>query len=255
MGLVNVVLTSGLHVRLAQKDTDIFGAQRLRYQVFVEELGADGPLVNHESKLEIDQFDSVAEQLILVDPRRPEPDHVVGVYRMMDRAAADRAGRFYSADEYDLMPLLESNRALLELGRSCIHPDYRGGPGMMMMWRALAQEVRLRGTEILFGVASFHGASVADHAAALSLLGQNHLAPDNLRVRSKNYQTLNQVEIFDKVAALKQVPSLIKAYLRLGGFVGDGAYVDEAFNTTDVCLILDIARMNARQKAIYQGLT
>lgn len=240
-----------LVVRFAEGLADIVAAQRLRYRVFVEELGGDGPMVDHERGLEQDRFDAVAEHLLLID--RARGGAVVGVYRIMDREAAGRAGQFYCADEYDLGPLLAGGRPLLELGRSCIDPAYRGGTAMVWLWQALADEVRRRGVEVLFGVASFHGTDTAGLAEPLAFLHHNHLAPPDLRVRSRVHAPMDlvPVELLDRRRAALAVPALIKAYLRLGGFVGDGAFVDRAFNTTDVCLVLDVARMNAAQAALY----
>lgn len=171
----------------------------------------------------------------------------------MDDARAAAAGQFYCDDEYDLTVLRASGRRLLELGRSCIDPVYRGGPAMMRLWQALAAEVRARGIEVLFGVASFHGTDPQTLAAPLSLLHHAHLAPPDLRVRASPFQPMDLMpaDAIDRRAALLQMPALIKAYLRLGGFVGEGAFVDHAFNTTDVCLILDIARLKPGQAALY----
>ncbi len=239
--------------KLATCDEDVRAAQSLRYRVFVDELGADGPLVDHSKRLEIDTFDDHAEQLILLDHARAANDKVVGVYRLMDNDAAVRAGRFYSECEYDLSALTATGRPLLELGRSCVHSDYRGGAALLHLWQALADEVERRKAEILFGVASFHGTDLDTLAPSLSLLSRNHSAPEHLRVRSKVYQPMDLADVTDRAAAMKQVPSLIKAYLRLGGVVGDGAFLDHAFNTTDVCLILDTAEMTDRQRTIYGG--
>jgi putative hemolysin len=167
------------------------------------------------------------------------------------------AGRFYSEGEYDLAPLLASGRRILELGRSCLHPDYRGGMAMHHLWAALAQYVAQHRIEVLFGVASFHGTDIAALSQPLSLLHHRHLAPPELRVRAldKSIQNMNLIDEahLDRRAAMMQIPSLIKAYLRLGGCVGEGAYVDHAFNTVDVCLIMDTNQMSARQARIYGG--
>lgn len=239
--------------RLARSAEDRRAAQALRYAVFVEELGADGPMVDHVNRLERDDFDAHAEQLLLLDLQRPDGDQVVGVYRLLDAAGAAAAGRFYSEAEYDLDVLKASGRRLLELGRSCLHPDYRGGTAMLHLWQGLAEEVTRRGAEVLFGVASFHGTDPVALAQPLAVLGRDYLAPADLRVRARDYVDMRPCQEVDRVAAMKEVPALIKAYLRLGGFVGDGAFVDHGFNTTDVCLVLDIARMTARQRAIYSG--
>lgn len=242
-------------LRLAADADDLRAAQRLRYSVFVEELGGDGPLVDHGERLERDAYDPHCDHLLLIDPSRPVDDRVVGVYRLLpgDRAAA--AGGFYTEAEYDLEVLKRSGRRLLELGRSCLHPEYRGGTAMYHLWNGLAGYVADHGIEVLFGVASFHGTDVQAIAGPLSLLHQRHLAPPELRVRARagHHQPMNLVpeDALDRRAAMVATPALIKAYLRLGGFVGDGAFVDHAFNTIDVCLIMDTARMNERQSGIY----
>lgn len=244
-----------LIVRLAQSQDDILAAQRLRYRVFVQEMGGTGPMVDHQLQLEADKFDPYFDHLLLIDPRQDEPNHVVGVYRLLTCEAAKQAGGFYSAAEYDLTPLVQSGRKLLELGRSCLDKSYRGGTGMYYLWNGLAAYVAEHGIEVLFGTASFHGTDIAALAPSLSLLHHKHLAPAPLRVRSREFQTMDllPVDQIDRIAAMRNTPALIKAYLKIGGTVGEGAYVDHAFNTTDVCLILDTQRMNAAQTALYTG--
>ncbi len=241
-------------LRLARDERDLTAAQRLRYRVFVEELGGDGPLVDHEARLERDEFDPCFDHLLLVDPERDAAalDHVIGVYRMLTDEAAARCGGFYSETEYDLEPLKRSGRRLVELGRSCVHPDYRGGTAMYQLWMGLAEYVLARDIEILFGVASFHGTDVAAIAEPLAYLHHNHLAPEELRVRVRaaHFQPMDLIPpaAIDRPRAMRAMPALIKAYLRLGGVVGEGAFIDHAFNTTDVCMIMDTARMTARQR-------
>ncbi|MDH5798624.1 MAG: GNAT family N-acetyltransferase [Paracoccaceae bacterium] len=246
-------------VRMANTPSEVIAAQRLRYRVFVEELGGDGRLVDHENRLERDEFDEFARHLILIDTEvdDDDPDRVVGAYRLMTSDDAKRAGRFYSASEYDLQPLISSGRKLLELGRSCLLPEQRGGTAMHRMWATLAEFVLSEGCEILFGVASFHGTDAEKLAEPLSALYHKHLAPEDIRVRALPPHRIEMNRIpadqIDAIRAMKATPALIKAYLRLGGFVGDGAYVDHEFNTIDVCLMVDTTRMNARRKAMYTG--
>ncbi|MFN3207950.1 MAG: GNAT family N-acetyltransferase [Roseovarius sp.] len=240
-------------VKLARTEADLLAAQRLRYNVFVAELGGDGPLVDHDAKLERDRFDPYFDHLLLADESRG--GEIVGVYRILRGDQAERAGQFYSEDEYDISVLKSSGRRVMELGRSCLAEGYRGGAAMYHLWNGLAHYVADHGIEILFGVASFHGTDPQALAQPLSLLHHKHLAPEALRVRTlpDHYQAMDLLtpDRIDRRAAMLQVPALIKAYLRLGGCVGDGAYIDSTFNTTDVCLVMDTARLNARQKAIY----
>lgn len=246
-------------VRLARDARDVEGAQRLRYRVFVEELGGDGPLVDHERRLECDAFDPFFDHLVLVerDRDRDSLEHVAGVYRLMTEAAAARAGRFYSEDEYDLAPLRASGRPLLELGRSCVAPELRGSAALFLLWQGLGQVVQERGIELLFGVASFHGTDPAALAHPLGFLHHNHLAPADLRPRARQaaFAAMDGLaaEEVDRAQALRALPSLLKSYLRLGGVVGEGAFIDHAFNTTDVMLIMDTTTLTERQRALYGG--
>lgn len=244
-------------LRLAVDERDLLGAQRLRYQVFVEELGACGPMVDHAARLERDAFDPIFDHLILIDSRVPEDslDRVVGAYRLLPCDRLGAGGRFYSEDEYDLAPLRQTGRKLLELGRTCVHPDHRGGAAMLILWNGLAEYVLERGIEVMFGPASFHGTDIAALAEPLSWLHHHHLAPDALRVSAlapgRAEMGLIAKDDLDRRRAFAGMPALIKAYLRLGGYVGDGAFVDHPFNTTDVCLLMDTTTMSARHRDFY----
>ena len=241
-------------LRLARDDADIRAGQRLRYEVFIEELGGDGALVDHALRLERDDLDPRFDHLLLFDRARPGAP-AVGVYRLMRDDMLAPGESFYSSGEYDLSVLTGSGRRLLELGRSCVHADYRGGPALMLLWKGLLDYVDRHRIEVMFGVASFHGTDVAPLAPALSHLHQCHLAPPELRVRAlpEHFQRMDLIaaDEIDRVAAMRSVPALIKAYLRIGGYVGEGAYIDLPFNTTDVCIVVDIARVPEKMRAFY----
>ena len=241
------------HAKIAETKEELKAAQRLRYRVFVQELGSDGPLVDHARGLETDRFDAYCDHLILTCETRP--GDVIGVYRLLRGDRARAAGQFYSEDEYDLSVLKSSGRRLLELGRSCLDTEFRGGAAMYHLWSSLARYVTDHNIEILFGVASFHGTDTARLAQPLSLLHHRFLAPEVLRVRAQpdRYQRIDLIpeSRLNRRDAIVQVPALIKAYLRLGGVVGDGAVVDHAFNTTDVCLVMDTERLSEMKKSIY----
>lgn len=240
-------------LRLAQTDADLLAAQRLRYEVFVEELGGDGPMVDHDARLERDAFDEFFDHLLLID--RTSNGRVVGVYRVLRSDMAARAGRFYSEDEYDLSALKNSGRSLLELGRSCVHADYRGTSAMYHLWSGLGAYVVEHDIDVMFGVASFHGTDIAAIREPLAYLHHNHLAPKELRTRvlPEHFQTMDLMptDQIDKRAALNAMPTLIKAYLRLGGYVGEGAYIDHSFNTTDVFLVIDGKKISDKQRTLY----
>lgn len=244
-------------LRLARDARDLRAAQRLRYRVFVAELGANGPMVDHEAQLECDAFDPIFDHLLMIDTRRDASalEDVVGVYRLLPSDRLGPQGRFYSESEFDLSVLRASGRKMLELGRSCVHSDYRGGKAMLHLWNFLAGYVLARDIEVMFGAASFRGTDVARLAQPLAYLHHNHLAPATLRVRAigPNAQPMDGIaaEAVNRRAAMLATPALIKAYLRLGGFVGEGAYVDHDFNTTDVFLVMDTGLMSARHRQFY----
>ncbi len=246
-------------VRLAESEEDVAAAQRLRYRVFVEEMGATPRPEDAPLRRERDDFDPYFDHMLLIDNEaRPEDplDRVAGVYRLLRGAVARQGCGFYGESEYDLTKIKEYPRETVELGRSCVGPEYRGGAAMHLLWTGLGKYVTDHKIEIMFGVASFHGNDPAKLALPLSYLYWNHLAPEDLRVRTRPefFVPMNVIppDEIVRAEAMRQIPTLIKAYLRLGGFVGDGAYVDTAFNTVDVCLLMDTARMVDRYREFYQ---
>lgn len=245
-------------VRLARDDADVAAAQRLRYRVFVEELGASASPEEHAARREMDEFDAHFEHLILIDNESGSDDpldRVAGAYRLMTGERARAGIGFYGATEYDLSKLESLGREVVELGRSCVGSEVRGGAAMHLLWSGLGEFVTARGIEIMFGVASFHGADPMPIAHALSFLHHEHLAPEDLRVRAlpEHHHPMDLLprEAVDRKQAARQIPALIKAYLRLGGFVGEGAFVDRDFNTVDVCLLMDTTRMVQRYRNFY----
>ena len=244
-------------LRLANGPRDLLAAQHLRYQVFVRELGAEVPKADHDAELERDRYDPLVDHLLLID-KRADPStlsDVVGVYRLLPPERVVETGGYYCASEFDLAPLIASGRRLLELGRSCVHPDHRGGAGMYLLWQGLANYVRERRIEVLFGAASFHGIDAALIAQPLTWLHRHHLAPLALRVTPvpQGCQPMDLVAPgdLDRAKAMAAMPALIRGYLRLGGSVSDGAFIDRTFNTIDVCLVMDTAQMSEKHRAFY----
>lgn len=245
-------------VRLAECEADVAAAQRLRYRTFVEEMGASASPDEMAERRERDRFDPYFEHLLLIDNENEDPDielGVVGVYRLMLRDRACSGIGFYGTSEYDLSKLVNYPRNSVELGRSCVDLRHRGGAGMHLLWTGLGEFVTSHDVSVMFGVASFHGSETAPIAQALSYLHYNHLAPEDLRVRAleEHFVAMDILpsDQVDKIEAMRQIPTLIKAYIRLGGFVGDGAFIDHDFNTVDVCLLMDTARMVQRYRSFY----
>ena len=188
-------------------------------------------------------FDAVADHLLVVDHAiGPGPEGVVGTYRLIQQEAAEQIGRFYSDEEYDLSPLVSFDGKLLELGRSCVAQEYRGRAVLQLMWRGIAAYVFHHQIDLMFGCASLPSANPDDWAAELTYMYENHLAPPALRPRAlaSRYVDMRRMDPLDldMRRALATLPPLIKGYLRLGGFVGDGAVIDHQFNTTDVAIVV-----------------
>jgi len=241
-----------LKTRFAKTEADITAAQQLRYRVFVDEMGAVTSRSDHDHHLEVDPFDAHADHLLLCDLSRDPSDQVVGTYRLMSSQQARSKG-FSSDAEFDHSALTSSGRPLLELSRSCVDPDYRDGVGMFLLWQALSDFITEQKIEVLFGVASFWERDPQKIAAPLSLLHHRHLAPEPLLTRCHAPATFDLIpdSQIDRIAALKEIPALIKAYLRLGGLVGEGAFVDESFGTVDVSMVVDMNAITPRQRMVF----
>lgn len=232
-----------LGVRIAATPGEVDAALALRYRIFFEEMGATPNALTAVSKRDRDEFDAVADHLLVVDHAiGPGPEGVVGTYRMLQPAGAASIGRFYSADEYDIDPITNFPGRVLELGRSCVDITYRGRAVMQLLWRGIAAYVFHNQIDLMFGCASLPGTDPEKLATELSYLYEHHLAPPALRPRARadRYIEMRRVPVssFDPRRVNQTLPPLIKGYLRIGGFIGDGAVIDTQFNTIDVAMVL-----------------
>jgi putative hemolysin len=238
-----VDLSAGrLQVRLAEGRADIEAAQALRYRVFYETMGAQPLSGMARHRRDFDPFDEICDHLLVIDHESGGAGgEVVGTYRLIRRSAAQRCGRFYSAAEYDIATLVAYPGEILELGRSCVDPGYRGRGAMQLLWGGIAAYVFHYDIALMFGCASLPGTDPEALAEPLSYLHHHHLAPPELRARAlpeRYVEMRRQDAVGDPSRVKAALPPLIKGYLRLGGFVGDGAVIDEQFNTTDVFIIV-----------------
>jgi putative hemolysin len=237
-------LRSGnLGVRVAETPAEIDAAQALRFHIFYEEMGAHPDAAALAARRDADEYDAVADHLLVVDHALGEgPEAVVGTYRLIRQEAAARIGHFYSSAEYDISPLLALPGRVLELGRSCVHANYRTRGTLQLLWRGIAAYVFRHRIDLMFGCASLPGTDLDALAPALSYLRAHHLAPPALCPRAVpgRYVPMDRMDpaALDARAVVNDLPPLIKGYLRLGGFVGDGAVIDAQFNTTDVCVVV-----------------
>lgn len=250
-----------LEVRLAQTRGDLRRAQKLRYEVFYEEMDAVANTKTMISRRDRDPYDAVCDHLLVVDRSGMVPakrlwrvkPRVVGTYRVLRQEMAERHGGFYTQGEYNIAPLLAArgkDYKFMELGRSCVLKPYRNRRTVELLWHGIWTYVREHGVDVMLGCASFPGIDPSAHALPLSFLHHNALAPEEWRVRAhdKLYVDMNMMPAneINARAALKAMPPLIKGYLRLGAFFGDGAVIDRQFGTTDVMVILPVESIDSR---------
>ncbi|MDA0228801.1 MAG: GNAT family N-acetyltransferase [Proteobacteria bacterium] len=237
------ITTGSLAVRLALGDSDIDAAQALRYRVFYEEMTARPSEEMAAKGRDFDRFDQYCDHLLVIDNDLPiGSNQVVGTYRLLRRSVAERDGGFYSISEYNIDRILEQPGEILELGRSCVEAPYRNRATMTLLWRGIATYVKHYEIPLMFGCASFPGTDPAEHAMALSYLYHFHLAPAEMRPVAQpdhfvKMDLLPKEEVNGR-AAIRTVPPLIRGYLRLNGFVGDGAVIDPQWNSVDVSIVV-----------------
>jgi putative hemolysin len=232
-----------LGVRIAETAAELDAAQALRFQVFYEEMGARPDAATRDSRRDADAYDAVADHLLVLDHDLGcGAAAVVGTYRLIRRPAAERIGGFYSSAEYDIAPLLAFPGEVMELGRSCVAAPYRTRGTLQLLWRGIAAYIFRHRIDLLFGCASLPGTDLEALAPQLTYLHANHLAPPALRTRALPGRHVPMDRLppaaVDMRAAMAALPPLVKGYLRLGGFVGEGAVIDAQFNTTDVCIVV-----------------
>lgn len=249
---------SSAYVRLAQSPEEILSAQKIRYKVFYEEYGARPSEAMSVEKRDFDDFDDIADHLIvLVKNDETNEESIVGTYRLLRQSKAlENNVKFYSSDEYNLENLIKSDQNLLELGRSCVLPHYRTKPILNLLWQGIADYITEHNIDILFGCASFHGTNVDEYKEQLAYLHHFHSAPDDITPiaidgRYINMNLMEKDELNER-RTFASLPPLIKGYLRLGASIGNGAVIDEEFNTIDVCIVVQTNLMTERYRKYYE---
>lgn len=245
-------------IRLAETRLDLDAAQALRYHVFYDEMGARPTAEMEAVRRDFDAFDEVCDHLLVIDrDQREATPFVVGNYRLLRRSMISGPGKFYTAQEFDLSPLGGVSGEIMELGRSCVHPAYRTRGVMQILWRGLAEYVQAHDVSMMFGCASFPGTDPERVAQALSYLHHCHRAPRGWRPRALDAQFVDMDLLprrdLDERAALRQLPPLLKGYMRVGGVFGEGAVIDRQFNTLDVCVMVETDQVVGRYQRHYMG--
>lgn len=247
-----------LEIRLAQTDREVRKAQRLRYKVFYKEMAARPDPQTKLTRRDADAFDAICDHLLVLDHdspkkkfRRKEP-RIVGTYRLLRQDMADLYGGFYSAAEFNIQPLIDTHPDLrfLELGRSCVLKDYRTKRTIELLWQGIWAYVQIHRIDVMIGCASLPGTNPDELAAPLTFLSKQGKAPAEWQVDAwpEIAVTLERTDpdsLNDK-KALRALPPLLKAYMRVGCYFGKSAMVDYQFGTTDVFIIMPIANIDPK---------
>lgn len=256
-----------LEVKLARKAHEVRSAQRLRYNVFYKEMSAIPAAATLLARRDVDAFDTICDHLNVVDHdwsrlvfgfSRPR---VVGTYRLLRQEIARDHGGFYTQSEFDIAALVGRHTKLrfLELGRSCVLPPYRNKRTVELLWHGISNYVTQHRLDVLIGCASLEGTNPDKLATQLSFLHHFARAPEQWRARalSSRYVEMNRIskDMLDAKVALRELPPLVKGYLRLGAYIGDGAVVDHQFGTTDVLIVLPMQNVTARYRDRFIGAT
>lgn len=228
---------SRLYYSMARNQEEIAEAQRLRYKVFAEEMGVD---IKGHHGLDIDGFDQYCEHLLV---RESETNRVIGTYRILTPKRADDAGGYYSASEFDLGRIAHLFDRTVEVGRACVHQDFRNGGTITMLWAGLAKFMLTHQYEYMIGCGSVPMNDGGHIAASLyNEIKDKYLCPPEYRVFPHHRLPLESLDQHVKTIC----PPLIKGYLRLGAYIcGEPAW-DPHFNTADMLVMLPLARLNRR---------
>jgi L-ornithine Nalpha-acyltransferase len=230
-------------VTIATDSAEIEEAQRLRFEVFNLELNK-GLKSSYEKGLDVDEFDSYCEHLIVRDLRSGD---VVGTYRLMRGAQARRHIGFYSEKEFDLTRIKKLDGELMELGRSCARKDFRDRALIPLMWEAIAEQVCAYNVRYLFGCGSLYSTDSREVSAMFSMLKRSYYAADSYRVlpieKCRFDGLIDDPAISDEQALFQKLPSLIKGYLRIGAQVCGPPGLDAEFGTADFFLLLDFGSL------------
>jgi putative hemolysin len=245
-----------LEVSLTHDRRNIRRLQALRYEIFYKHGRAIADLRARFTGRDIDSFDNLCDHLMVVDrslakgPSCKLP--IVGTYRLLRQEVAERHGGFYSAREFEIADLLKRHpgKRFLELGRSCVLPAYRSKRAIELLWHGVWSYVREHRIDVMIGCASFEGTDREHLALSLSFLHHFARAPEPWRAAACSLRRVD-MDVMPRSAvdvrrAWHELPPLIKGYLRVGAFVGDGAVIDTQFRTTDVLVVLPVATIDAR---------
>lgn len=244
-----------LEVRLAENQLEIERALALRYEVFNLEMG-EGLPQSSATRKDRDEYDLYCQHLVVFD--KSNENKIVGTYRILTRENAKTGIGFYSETEFDITSIYNIPDEIAEVGRSCVHPDYRDGSVISLLWQGLAEFMIKHNVRYLMGCGSIHSteAQVASESYAF-LKAKDSIAPEEFRVYpNPDYVLPNfdpNLDVEDVKTISKNIPPLIKGYIRLGAKICGFPALDSVFGTTDVFILFDRKEITDRYAKHYMG--
>ena len=242
---IKPIVAGRYEARLANSSREIQLAQKLRYQVMYQEKGGRPDLNKVKMKADVDEWDACAQHIVVLD-KKAESLKVVGTLRLVSNLSLEAGQRFYTEEAFDLSKLREHYPSMLELGRFCIEPTGRNGAILLLIWKFAMQFIVTNRIDVMLGCASFPGTDIQDHREVLTYLYWNNLAPVSLMPEPiKDHVEIENI-IIDEVEfndATRDVPTLLRGYLKLGAKTSSAAILDPVFNTTFLCIYVDASSM------------
>ena len=234
------IIFKNFTIKIAESNFEIKKAQSLRYKIFFKEKKIKKKSFKFLLQRDYDFYDKISDHLIIIDNNREIRDNVIGTYRLLRGNCAKLYRGFYTEQEFDISNLKKnfSSKDILELGRSCIHPQYRSGIILKLLWQGISNYIKMYKIKILMGCASFHGTNPSKFKDEFSLLYESYRLPEDYDVKSLQSNEISFNKNINHSTILNKLPPLIKGYLRAGGMVSENFYIDKEFETIDYCVIM-----------------
>ena len=234
------IIFKNFTIKIAESNFEIKKAQSLRYEIFFKEKKIKKKSFKFLLQRDYDFYDKISDHLIIIDNNREIRDNVIGTYRLLRGNCAKLYRGFYTEQEFDISNLKKnfSSKDILELGRSCVHPQYRSGIILKLLWQGISNYIKMYKIKILMGCASFHGTNPSKFKDEFSLLYKSYRLPEDYDVKSLQSNEISFNKNINHSTILNKLPPLIKGYLKAGGMVSENFFIDKEFETIDYCVIM-----------------
>ena len=244
------IIFKNFTIKIAESNFEIKKAQSLRYNIFFKEKKIKRNNLKFLLKRDYDFYDKISDHLIIIDNNREVKDNVIGTYRLLRGNCAKLYRGFYTEQEFDISNLKKnfSSKDILELGRSCVHPEYRSGIILKLLWKGISKYIKICKIKILMGCASFNGINPGKFKDEFSLLYKSYRLPKSYNVKSIQDNEISFEKNIKQSTILNRLPPLIKGYLKAGGMVSENFYIDKEFETIDYCVIMFTEKIASRYK-------